>query len=105
MKFELFKPYVKEDKMQIENLICVVSWHEKKFWQADVFERENNESAPIWYCTGDSKENVFGVINTTNKAYPGVKFQLGLSVSCSECGEEFIFQEYRYKCGGEIESF
>ena len=56
------------------DLLCVISSHEKGFWQADVFD-DPDADVPEWFCTGKKGDDAGAVITMASKAYPGITFE------------------------------
>ena len=70
-------------------MICVISWHEKGFWNADMYEDDDeNYDDPIGYATGKRGTNRYELINRVIKQYSGIKLIAGVIETCLECGEE-----------------
>lgn len=91
-------------KSDTNALLCVVSPHEKGFWQADVYIDGFAEGVPPdWFTTGKKGDDQYEVMTMASRAYPGIKFTAGITGICVECGEEhFELEEECINCGGIV---
>ena len=56
-----------------ESAICLLSVHEKDFWQADVYYGGWHEgAAPDWFCTGKLSGNRGDIIAKVRKVFPEI---------------------------------
>jgi len=78
--------------MDVREMICIVSWNEKEFWQADVYSHDEGDT-PIWFCTGKKESDMFEVITKASDQYPGISFHQGISGICEDCQTEYIYHE------------
>lgn len=87
----------------LNELLCVVSPHEKGFWCADVYLEGWEEGlTPDWFCTGKIGGTKDEIIAKAKQAYPNAKFEDGITGVCMECGEEHFNLEKECYCGGII---
>lgn len=86
------------------DLTCVVSPHEKGFWQVDIYHEGWAEGlSPDWFCTGKLGGTKEEIIAQVKNEYPNVKIVQGLTGVCVDCGEEFYELEQKCnECGGVI---
>jgi len=85
----------------MSDLLCVISPHEKGFWQADVYKAGCDEEGvqPLWFATGKKGDDRYGVMNKASEAYPGIMFIAGVTGRCSDCSEEYFEMETHCECG------
>ena len=85
-------------------LLCVVSPHEKGFWQADIYVDGWSEgSAPDWFCTGKIGGTKAEIVEIAKKVYPTAKVTDGITGICTDCAEEHFSLEIEcVYCGGII---
>jgi len=85
-------------------LLCIISPHEKGFWQADLYFNGFTEGVPPdWFCTGKKGDDQYEIITRVANDYPGVKFVAGITGICIDCGEEhFALEDACLECGGII---
>lgn len=86
------------------SLLCVISPHEKGFWQADVYMEGFKEGInPDWYCTGKKGDDQYEMITNIAKLYPGITFKAGITGICMECEEEHCaLEEDCIYCGHPV---
>lgn len=85
-------------------LLCVISLHDKGFWQADVYDKEAEHYSPNWFCTGKNGDDAGAVISRASREFPGIDFMFakaecpccdaqvtinGTELTCDECGAVF----------------
>ena len=62
----------------LTDLLCVVSPHEKGFWQADVYFYGWDEGIPPdWFCTGKRGGTKEEIINMVIERYPSARIVMG----------------------------
>jgi hypothetical protein len=85
-------------------LLCVVSPHEKGFWQADIyFDGWSEGSAPDYFFTGKSGEARNDIIEKVKQTYPLASVVDGITGICTDCAEEhFNLESECAHCGGII---
>lgn len=88
----------------MSNLICIVSPHEKGFWQVDVYLDGWIEGlVPDWFCTGKVGGTKEEIVTMVKKEYPEAEFTDGATGSCDGCGEyHFSLDQYCDHCGDGI---
>ena len=87
----------------LNELLCVVSPHEKGFWQADVYLEGWKEGiVPDWFCTGKIGGTKDEIIDKVRETYPDVKIEDGITGVCVECGEYYFNLEQECACGGIV---
>lgn len=88
----------------MSDLLCVVSPHEKGFWQADIYHEGWAEGlSPDWFCTGKIGGTKEEIIAQAKNTYPYAKFICGITGVCIDCGEEYFELEQECAdCGGII---
>lgn len=88
----------------MSDLLCVVSPHEKGFWQADVYHEGWTEGlSPDWFCTGKIGGTKEEIIEKVKNTYPSTKFTNGITGVCIDCGAEYCELEQECAdCGGII---
>lgn len=86
------------------DLTCVVTPHEKGFWQVDIYQEGCAEGlSPDWFCTGKLGGTKEEIIAQMKNEYPNVKIVQGLTGVCVDCGEEFYELEQKCnECGSVI---
>jgi len=84
--------------------ICIVSPHEKGFWQADIYLEGWSEGiAADWFCTGKIGGTKEDIIAKAKAVYPDIKIDDGITGICIECGCEFFDLESECDdCGGIV---
>ena len=88
-----------------DDLLCVISWNEKGFYQADVFENCNSNT-PEWYCTGRNIDDQLGVINKVIQKYGRkIKMVRRYFGECYECGTIYERPAETCECGGQISEY
>lgn len=89
--------------MKLNRLLCIVSPHEKGFWQADVYEDGWEECVlPDWFCTGKIGGTRDEIIEKVRIAYPDATFESGVTGVCLECGESYFNLENECECDGIV---
>ena len=84
----------------LTDLLCVVSPHEKGFWQADVYFYGWDEGIPPdWFCTGKRGGTKEEIINMVIERYPSARIVDGVLGICPDCGEEYFEVETHCYCG------
>ena len=88
----------------MSELLCVLSPHEKGFWQADVYLEGFVEGPPDWFMTGSKGGDREMVVNEVRNKYPSILIVPGVIGVCVDCGEEQTeFNEFCPDCDGPIE--
>lgn len=89
---------------ELNDLLCVVSPHEKGFWQADIYLGGWYEGAASdWYCTGKIGGTKEDVIAKAKESYPEAKVTDGITGICMDCYEEqFNLEQECTDCGGIV---
>lgn len=87
-----------------EHAICIVSPHEKGFWQADVYlEGWWEGAAPDGFCTGKKGGTKEQIILKVKENHPDIKIIDGITGICSECAHEhFNLEEQCEECGWPV---
>lgn len=89
---------------ELNDSLCIVSPHEKGFWQADVYFNGWHEgSSPDWFCTGKIGDDRDDIISKVRERFSSPKIVDGITGICIECGEEFFLLESECECGGIID--
>jgi hypothetical protein len=71
--------------------ICIVSPHEKGFWQADVYNEGWAEGVPPdWVRTGKLGGKRSELIDAVLERFPGIEVIDGVTGICPECSEEYF---------------
>ena len=94
----------KKDESDLSALLCVVSPHEKGFWQADVYlEGWVEGGVPDWFCTGSIGGTKEEIILKARESYPEATLIDGTTGVCVDCGNEFFNLEQACDdCGGIV---
>jgi len=92
------------NESNLNDLLCVVSPHQKGFWQADVYLEGWIEGVPPdWFCTGAIGGTKEQIIAKVKEAYPKADFVDGITGICIDCGKEhFLLEQECLDCGGII---
>jgi len=81
------------------NLECIVSPHEKGFWQADVyFEGSDEGLAPDWFCTGAIGGTKEEIISRVKEVFRNPIFKDGVTGICIDCDAEHFELENVCEC-------
>lgn len=83
---------------------CIVSPHEKGFWQADLYLDGWREGVSgDWFCTGEIGGTKSDIVSKVKESYPNAKFEDGITGICIDCGCEFFNLENECgDCGGIV---
>lgn len=88
---------------ELNDLLCVISPHEKGFWQADVYFNGWSEGvSPDWFCTGKIGGDRNVIVSKVQGQFPNPKIVDGITGVCIDCGEEYFSLEQECECGGII---
>lgn len=84
--------------------ICVITPHQKGFWQADYYREGWEEGeVPDGYCTGKVGGDKDSIIRKAKTSFPGTEFADGVTGVCADCSEEFALLETACtECGGIV---
>lgn len=91
----------------LSELLGVISWNEKGFWQADVFNTNECEETPIWYCTGKIGDESQAVAEKVFAEFGNdLNVVLGYYGECEDCGNEKLMPETQCsECSGKVNSY
>jgi len=89
-------------KFTVRDSICLVSPHEKGFWQADIYFEGWDEGGSDHFFTGEIGGTKEQIIMAVNKRYPQIKIFDGVTGICTECNKEFFLLESECNCGGVV---
>ena len=86
-------------------MICIVSPHEKGFWQADVyFDGWMEGITADWFCTGSIGGTKESIIEKVRGQFPQSKIIDGITGVCLDCGaEHFLLEDECRDCGGFVD--